>query len=71
MRLSIFIEDLRVATHPTATSHRLQETGFLREFTHPHRDLARNPVSDSPHAIDRPKTKKPGFCENLRILTEI
>jgi len=42
----------------------IQETGFLREFTHPHQIFQRNPVSEP-----RPQSKKPGFCENLRILT--
>jgi len=49
---------------------KIPETGFLREFTHPHRDLRRNPVSDSPQTNSK-NSKKPGFCENLPILTEI
>ncbi|MFB8797520.1 MAG: hypothetical protein U7126_25570 [Microcoleus sp.] len=74
-----FCENLPILTeillrNPVSDSPRdrpkIQETGFLREFIHPHRDFGRNPVSDSPQTNSK-NSKKPGFCENLRILTEI
>jgi hypothetical protein len=52
-------------------SEHASETGFLRQSLHPHRDLVKKPgfllvIQLQEDEVD----EKPGFCDNLCILTE-
>lgn len=62
MRLSIAIEVLSMATHPTSVT--IKETAFFAKFTSTMRIFVKNPVSGDPHA-------SPESCSNGYILLMI